>query len=206
MSLPEAPPNPHEEAQEILQAAQHAADALLATTRQEAERLLREVRDAGYAAGQEEGRRELDDARDRLAQMEIDLLHEQDAFYMQAEAEVVRLAMAIAEKVLAQELETHSALLVEMARAELLRVRDREVVHIRVHPDDLPVLQEARPHLLNTVEGIRELHFIEDRRVGRGGLVYETPSGALDARLSSKLAIIQRGLEDALESRDGAHL
>jgi flagellar assembly protein FliH len=60
-------------------------------------------------------------------------------------------------------------------------------VTLRVHPEDLRLLEGARERL--TAEGISgtPIDFKADSTIGRGGCLIDTESGLLDARLDSQL-------------------
>jgi flagellar assembly protein FliH len=69
----------------------------------------------------------------------------------------------------------------------------REKVTVRVNPADVEMLRSHREALLNghDVESVR---VIEDQRVDRGGVVIETESGTIDAKISSQLREARRAL------------
>jgi flagellar assembly protein FliH len=121
------------------------------------------------------------------------------------EPELVRLAVTIGEKIIAQELELRPEMVVNLVRNAMRRVRDREALRVSVNPHDLEQVRAAREDLISAVDGIKKLEVIEDRRVDRGGCIIESQNGTLDARISTQMEEINRALEGVMpngESND----
>lgn len=152
--------------------------------------------------GLTEGMRAAEEAyRAKLARVESlgeRLQAERDEFFDRIEPEVVRLAVAVAEKILAQELELRPEVVVDMIRAAIRRIRDRETLRISVNPRDFEQVRAAREDLTSAIDGVRNLEIVEDRRVGRGGCVIESPNGTLDARVETQIEEIGQTLEGAM--------
>jgi flagellar biosynthesis/type III secretory pathway protein FliH len=199
MSETTAAPDP---AEVVLQAAREEAAALLASARQESEVLCKQAYAEGLAQGLAEGEAIY---QEKLAYLQS-LVHEvntgHEAYLSQAEGELVRLAMGIAEKVLFRQIEDVPEVIIDMARAHLRRIRERETIAIRVHPLDLPALVRGRDALLQSVDGLQELSLTGDGRLERGDMMLEAESGALDARIATQLAVIERALDEAEDSTD----
>jgi flagellar biosynthesis/type III secretory pathway protein FliH len=104
-----------------------------------------------------------------------------------AEPEIIRLAVQIAEKILARQLTLTPDAVADVVRSALQKVRARKSIVVRVHPEDVALVTG----LPATVK-VRA-----DEGVARGGCVVETELGTLDARLASQLAAIERALVDA---------
>ena len=186
------------QAAQILAAAQTHAAQIVADAQAASLRLHEEASAAGYQAGDHAGRQQYDDACTNIQRLSDELAAEQEDFFDRMEPELIRLTVAIAEKVVDRQLTLQPEIVVELARTYLKRIREREVLNIRVHPDSLPMMTAEKLALLQTVDGIRELHLHEDRRVGHGGIVLETPQGSLDGRISAKLGVVSKAFDDAL--------
>ncbi|HEY3418409.1 MAG TPA: FliH/SctL family protein [Armatimonadota bacterium] len=200
--LPAPPPPPGVDPQvvaaQIIAKANEEASAIIATAHQETEQLRQGAHEEGLAAGREEGQalatQQIQGKMIELEALEAAVNEERDAFFTQAETEVVRLAITIAEKVLAQQLSAQPEIIVDLARTHLKRLRERKVVRLRVNPEDIPYLSEARQQLIRESDGVEEIQLHDDRRVGRGGFILETDSAALDARVTSQLEVIKKAL------------
>ena len=130
----------------------------------------------------------------RLDALVATLGEERREFFDRVEPEVVRLASAIAEKIIGEEMELRPERVVDLVREAMKRLRDREALRIRLSPQDMDLVKEARDDLIGSVDGVRKLELVEDRRVDRGGCVIESENGALDARVKTQMAEIERVL------------
>jgi flagellar biosynthesis/type III secretory pathway protein FliH len=163
----------HEQAQAIVEAAEHAAATLRASARAEVER----VREAA----EREGRLAAEAA---LAARWIQLKIAEDQALAAREADVLLVARALAERLLGRALEVEPLTVVSLAREALGAVRRARRVRLFAHPDDAPVLQAHLPDL-----GI-EASFIEvhlDPTCPRGGLRADTDFGTVVAHLAPQL-------------------
>lgn len=193
-------PDPAEITAALIRDAEAQAAEILADARRDADALRDAARREGYAAGCTEGQQAFDDrvavTRDTLAEMRREL----EAFFEEAERELVRLSTAIAEKLVLQQLAVKPETIVGIVRTQMKRVRERDILRIRINPDDLPAVTEARQALIAEVDGVHELQFFDDRRVARGGVVVEAESGSLDARIPSQMDVMRKTLDEALEA------
>lgn len=175
------------------QAARHIAEV-----RAQAERQVREARDAGYREGEAAGRRAAEaDLRPVVARMthsleELALLR--PAIVAQAEAELLKLSIAIARRVLHRELSIDPEALAGIVRKALESIHLDEVCRVRVHPADAGALRSG----LEKNPAARTVEVQPDGALERGALVVETGRGKLDASVETQLAEIERGLADRL--------
>lgn len=165
---------------------------------EELERLRAAAREEGLAEGMRVAEQAYRAKHARVEAVAAALDRERREFFDRIEPELVRLALAIAEKVIGQEMELRPELVVDLVRGAMKRLRGREALRVRVNPRDLARVREAREDLLAAVDGVRKLDILDDRRVGVGGCVIESPNGTLDARIRTQLEEIGRALEAAL--------
>jgi len=162
----------------------------------------REIEDAARSRGLADGTRAAEEAyRAKLARIEslaAAVQRERTEFFDRIEPELVRLAVAIAEKVIGRELELRPDVAVDMVRTAMKRLRDREALRVSVNPRDLDQVKAARDDLVSAVDGVRKLEVVEDRRVGPGGCVIESPNGTLDARIKTQIEEIEAALDGVM--------
>jgi flagellar biosynthesis/type III secretory pathway protein FliH len=154
--------------------------------------LEREAHERGFAQGEQAG---LEAAQVRAELMLSRLVATIDeiaglrlTFLRRAERDVANLAVAIAEHVLQREVSADPELLVEMARAAVVKLSATATVTIRMHPDDLVAVSSA--HGAASDEG--PIRFVADPRVGPGGCLVETPSGFIDAGITAQIREVLR--------------
>lgn len=200
-----APTSPDDAAEQIIAEAQAAAAALLQQARDEAERLRAHARDAGLA----EAQATLEQERARLAaQLEAaqaEINAERERFLSQAEPEILKLSFAIAEKIIAQEVSQRPEIVVGIIRKSIRRIKDKTGLRLRVNPEDLQLVREARADLIASVDGVEHMEVTDDRRVGRGGCVVESASGTLDARIATQLRELERTIAQAASHESEHH-
>jgi flagellar biosynthesis/type III secretory pathway protein FliH len=157
--------------------------ALVESARAQAEA----IRAQAAAEGREEGLASATEVVARAALERQDLL-------ASAEPQLVELAFAVAQRVLARVVERDREAVVDIASRALEAVRQRIDVRLRVHPDDLASLRDAEPRLIERLARARCIALLSDPSVGRGGVVVETEAGSVDARLATQLAGLRRAL------------
>ncbi|KZC20496.1 MULTISPECIES: FliH/SctL family protein [Rhodanobacter] len=167
-------------------AASPAANATPQPTVRELAALEQQAREEGFAAGHAEGAAA---AQQLLSQRmaELDALYDAaarplQAFDEQTGQELARLAMIVAQRVIAQELQLSPALVVQAVRhaADALPAATREL-RVHLHPADLTLLRES---------GVAETHWqlLADATLARGDCRLESERSRLDARVETRLA------------------
>jgi flagellar assembly protein FliH len=120
-----------------------------------------------------------------------------------SETRLVTAALAIARRVLRQELRQEPALLRSLARAAIDTVRGAVDVRVVVHPLDLEAVRpDVRPEVGPDVRppgaapsGASVL-YVADDRVDRGSCRVESSFGEIEAGLEAQLAEIGRGFAE----------
>ena len=110
-----------------------------------------------------------------------------------AEPELVALAVAIAERVVHEQVTMSPSVVLENVRNALTRLIGREVVTLRVNPADLETIRQHRDAMASSSD-VEHLRVVEDQRVDRGGVVIETDAGTIDAKISTQLREARRAL------------
>jgi flagellar assembly protein FliH len=144
----------------------------------------------GEAAALENMSRKMHDS---LRQMELSI--EQLALHRariqrEAEPELVKLALAIARRILRRELTVDPEALLGLLKAGLEKIDASETHRVRVHPEHAAVLARLLSGAARAVD------VIPDPALSVGSVVFETSRGALDAGLETQLREIERGFAD----------
>ena len=162
-----------------------------------------------FADGREQGRREgvaegeqravaqLTPLMQRLSRSITEVSQMGTSIRRDAEAEVVRLSLAIARRVLHRELSMDPAALVGIAKSALDTLDARELQRIRVHPQDVALLSEE----LTRSAMPKRIEVMGDATLDRGAVILETTRGELDASVGTQLSEIERGLADFIGRR-----
>ncbi len=177
------------EADRIKIGAQAEADRILAEAKQvladaEARRVAELKR--GYAEGEAKG---LTQVTEKLVALE----RLKERFYGEAEPEVIKLVLQIAEKVIGRLVEQQSDMIRSVVRQALERaIGDR--ITVRLNPEDYRALMEQDHEFRDVIDRTRRLGFREDEGVSRGGCIVETEVGTIDAQIETQIAAIKKAL------------
>jgi flagellar assembly protein FliH len=115
----------------------------------------------------------------------------------EAEEDMVKLAVAIARRVIHRELATDPEAILGIVIAAFHKLSARETHRLRISPADAAVIQEHRVQL-SLPPG---LDISSDTSLVPGSVVFETSRGELDASVDTQLAEIERGFTDVLRRR-----
>jgi flagellar assembly protein FliH len=171
----------------------------------ELEALQQQATEAGYAegfeqgrlAGMEAGRAEYDERYAALLAQFSQQLSEKvasteaavQAWYAEAEERLADLAIEIARRALAAELQASRESVIAIAKEAMAEVTEGTHVRLRINPADTPLLESRKAEILAALANIRDLEIVHDTHVAHGCQV-ETDGGMIDARIETFLARI----------------
>ena len=151
----------------------------------------------GEAVGRERAAAEVRPLAERLTQSLEDLATLRPRMRQEAEGDMLRLAMAIARRVLRRELAVDPEALHGLAMAALEKLGAQEIHRVRVHAS---MVQDIRA-LLDTMPGRARVEVVPDPAGEPGSIVFETDRGNLDGSVETQLEEIERGLADRLRRK-----
>jgi flagellar assembly protein FliH len=179
-------------------AACRPAESMPAEASHEWEQRVAEARAAGVREGEAAGRSrasaEMQAALERLAQSVQEMASLRARLRREAEADTVKLALAIARRVIRRELAIDPEALHGLVLAALEKLQAREICRVRVHPGQVSAVAAL---LRKAADGVA-VEVVPDGSRDPGAVVFETERGNLDASVESQLGEIERGLADAL--------
>jgi flagellar assembly protein FliH len=149
----------------------------------------------GEAAGRAQAAAELQPVIERSARAVSEMAAYKPALRKQAEADTVRLALAIAHRVLRREIAADPEALRGLVLAALEKLQSQEISRVKAHPAQSAQIAAC---LKNAAPNLR-IEVVPEPSLQPGGLVFETNHGNLDASVDSQLQEIERGLTDRLQ-------
>ena len=172
----------------------------LAQFQQQAEQRARESYAAGMrdgeAAGRSKAAAELQPVIERLARSIDEIAGFRPRMRAEAEADLVRLSLAIARRVLRRELAIDPEALHGLILGALEKLQGQEITRVRIHPSHSPLVANClRQNSTTTIE------IVPDPTREPGAVIFETQRGNLDASIESQLQEIERGLADRLRKQ-----
>jgi len=160
------------------------------------------ARAAGLKEGEGQARarfeREINSTREAVAQALESFGREREAYFCRVEAEVVKLAIGIARKILHREVQVDPLLLAGVVRVALEKITAGTSVRLRVHPDHVYAWHDF---FANQAELRPTPELVGDATLGMGHCVLETALGTTELTLEAQLAEIERGFFDLLAQR-----
>ncbi len=144
----------------------------------------------GEAAARQALAAQFRSALDELAKSAAALAAYKPALRHQAERELLALALAIARKILRRELTVDPNIVLAVVRSCLEELRNAEIYRLRLNPQDLETVAASLPRREPPIQ------VVADAALTRGGAIFESSQGQLDARLEAQLQEIECGLAD----------
>ncbi|HTY12837.1 MAG TPA: FliH/SctL family protein [Candidatus Omnitrophota bacterium] len=175
------------EARQIIERANHEARAIVEKAKQD-----------GYEAGRAEADQKIKEALETLNQAVI----ERKKIVKDAEAEILRLALKVAEQIIRSEVSLHRDVSMNIVTEAINRISDREQVIVRANREDAEYIKHYKDRLSGILDGVKSFSVIEDSTIEPGGCIVETNLGYVDARISTKLKAIEEALEKVRTSEE----
>lgn len=151
----------------------------------------------GEAAARQKLEAEVGRAVEQLSVAAAEVAASRAEAMRRAEADIVQLSIEIARRILHREVSVDPAALGALVRAALDKLASQQVYRVRVHPDQE---QLVRTTLAQLGRG-SNIEVVSEASEPRGGAIFETSSGALDASVDTQLREIERGFADQLQER-----
>lgn len=187
-----------QEAEKIIRNANDEAARLVADSQERAKQIEQEAQQQGWEDGYERGTHKAGEEYSGRLEEANDIVQnafaERQEIIAGSEDEIIHLAMAVARKVISNELVANPESIVEIVKRAIQKVTDREEVSVRVNPENLDTTISAQDEISQSVKGIRKFKVLADPSVTLGGCVVETPNGNVDARIERQLEEIEQAL------------
>ena len=149
--------------------------------------------DRGFAAGERAGldavRTRTEGQLARMAEAITELRALRASVLKESEQDIVRLAVAIAERILRRETAADPQALLTMARAASQKLGEADVATILLHPDDFAAVSGSLGE--RDADGIR---VSADPGVARGSCIVQSAFGNIDVGIDAQIREILRGL------------
>lgn len=160
------------------------------------------AREEGFKQGQASMRAELDrqilSSRESLALALKQFAGEREEYYHGVESHVVKLALAIARKILHRQSQIDPLLLAGVVRVALEKVSSATMVRMHVHPDQVQTWKEFVDRQTNLS---RKPEILGDAEVVLGQCRIESSIGTAHLSVENQITEIERGFFDLLAQR-----
>lgn len=177
-------------AKAIIDEAAHEADRVRGDAKAILEQVSAEMeksRRDGFAKGREEA---FASVTEQLLQIEAI----REKFYANAEPEIIKLVMTIAEKVIGKMVREHEGAIKSIVRQAVDSTLGERIT-VRLNPEDHKIITSDEFEFKDIFDRTKRIAFKEDDTIRKGGCVVETEVGTIDARLETQLKAIKKALE-----------
>jgi flagellar assembly protein FliH len=147
----------------------------------------------GHKIGREQAAAELEPLMDRLARSLADLATVRSRVRKTAESDLLKLAIAVARRVIHRELTLDPGSIEGLIRVALEKLESRELCRVRVHPNQEPVIRTLLARF-----SAAPVELIPDPTLQSGDVLFETAHGTLDGSIEAQLQEIERGFADRI--------
>ncbi len=179
---------------------QSKADKIKLNAEMEAEKIISEAKanalmeeQSAFEEGLRKGLEKMKPLEEFLNNVARELDGFKDYYPHKLEPEMVNLVMSIANKIIKDKLDDDREIIVRNVQDAFKELTDKEFVKIRVHAEDLEMLSQFKPELLDLFHEIKKMEIVVDEVVDRGGCIIETNEGTIDATIRNQMKKL-RGL------------
>ena len=161
---------------------------------------LRQGQQHGAASAMADQRAALDTLGSAWLALANEIIAQREDMMAEARQNVVKLSIAVAERVIRRTVEADPTCVVQQVEAAVAMVMRPSRVVLQINPVDRPLITAALPQLTERLaEGIH-LELLDDATMGRGSCALrmtDSMGGMIDATLATQLARIAEALVPA---------
>ncbi|MDF2500578.1 MAG: yscL [Anaerosporomusa subterranea] len=149
----------------------------------------------GFTQGEEAAKVKMESAVHQAAEEATRIIAEANRqaqlTVLASEKQILDIALAITEKILACEIDANSQAVVAIVKSAMDKVRDQSQITVRVNPADFEFVIAAKSELEAILQREQSVEFAADQTVSRGGCVIDSTFGSADARMETQLHAVR---------------
>jgi flagellar assembly protein FliH len=138
--------------------------------------------------------------REQIGKAVVDFVEQRDRYFQKVEEQVVRLALAIAQKILHREAQMDPLLLTGIVHVALEKLGTETHTRLRTNPADVVAW---RAYFARADEDLPTPELVGDPELPLGRCLLETDLGSTEISLETQLKEIEHGFFDLLAQRPG---
>jgi len=189
-------PNVEEQAIIIIQQAQIEAENLISNAQFEADEIKKKAYKSGYEEGKTIAEKELKETTIKLTNLFNNAINEiaiiKDEIINNAEKDIIELTIAIAEKLVCNELKTNNDLIVDVIKEAIRTAKSENKVILRANSNDCAILERNADELIELTRLVNynpniSLIIESDENLNQGDCVVITDTNIFDMTYKSRL-------------------
>ncbi|MFY7878248.1 MAG: FliH/SctL family protein [Pirellula sp.] len=186
-------------AKQYIDTVREQAQQILRDSQVEADRMKAAAHDEGIRGGESHVERLAMQMASQIAEKRVqdaansvrilceDLEVATQGWLRQWQHETITLSIAIAEKLLARQIESDPTILIEWIEDSVRMVQSQRHIQLRIHPEDAQRLSSALTDLVEDMKPSMEIQVTEDVSVGRFGVILQTADSTIDRSMQTQL-------------------
>lgn len=191
-----------EEAGLILDQANISADRIIEKAQEEALSIKDNAKKSGYDEGLKSGfaeglkqfRQATKNSLNNINKILNEAVNQKNRILEEAELEILKLALALASKVIQTELSVNPEIIMSSTKRALQKVVSDSKIKLKVSPHDYETLREHIDDLASKAGIISAVDIVQDNNVTAGGCIIETDSGRIDAQIETQFDGMRKSL------------
>ena len=148
--------------------------------------------DEGNTEGIAKGKKLIEPLMKKLQQTMVDIEHTKKKLYTAAEKEAVELSLAIAKKIIGNELSINKNVVAKTVKEALKKVDGHGKIKIKINPEELDIVKEQIIDKHDAGNSMDKLIFEPNDSISFGGCLIETNIGDIDARIEKQIEVIEK--------------
>lgn len=191
-----------DEAGSIMEAARDEAELMRIQASQAAQEMRNQAQEDGYREGLEKARREMAELQALSEETSRALLEEARMEKLNTiracEADILRLSLAIAKKVVAAEIQANPEVILQVIREAIALLDNPDNISVYVNPAELEQVLEGIGAGIGSVSEaeVNKLRVLPDNRIKKGGCSVESEAGTIDATIDTRLANMEQLIQE----------
>ena len=185
-----------QQSDETMSEAQNEAQAIIQKAQAEAKNIEEKAFQSGYEAGHESAISEIEGKVSSISKAFEkglrDIAALKDEILGQAESDIIRLTIAVAERLLCGELKHNPDSIVAIVKEAIKMARSNGDVTIRVNPEDAATLKEHISELAEYISNTDKVRIEGSESLTPGGCIVETETNSIDMSLETRLETIDQ--------------
>jgi len=150
----------------------------------------------GMIAGRNQAMKELRPNLQASVKVVEEMEEFQTALMEKMEENLTVLALAVARQLMEREVQAEPEVVANLVRSALSHFPLDQKLRIRLHPADLSMISREHSSGQAPVAGGREVRWVPDETIARGGCMVEGPERIVDGRVESALERIYRTVDN----------
>jgi len=158
----------------------------------------------GRAAGKAEMQKSISGVQGKITQVLKSFEAQKDAVLNKSERKTLEIIFQAVEKIIRREAAMNRDVTLNIVKAAIAETAKTDAVTVRVNPADVQAVEMGKAFWLPVSAQIKEIKIVEDPRVESGGCILDSPSGSVDARLSTQIEKVKEVFLKCWEAGAGA--